>query len=77
MRRRDYTQRREGRTADELYTQQEGRGAETAEGDDARRILRFQPLNKAPLEYRDLVRRYFSAVDSLLQNGPAGRGDLP
>ncbi len=77
VRRRDYTQRREGRTADELHARQEGR-AGSGQDDATRRVLRFQPLNKAPLEYRDLVRRYFSAVDSLLQSGPrATGGELP
>lgn len=70
VRRRDYTNRRESRAADELYAQQEGRTGRPEEGEDAGRLLRFQPLNKAPLEYRELVRRYFSAVDSLLHAGP-------
>ena len=37
----------------------------TPEQDDNRFRLRYQPLEKAPAEYRDLVRRYFAAVDSL------------
>lgn len=79
VRRRDYTQRRESRSADELYARQEGREAREGEGEDAGRRLRFQPLNKAPLEYRELVRRYFSAVDSLLHAGPSAgqEGTLP
>ena len=29
-----------------------------------------QPLEQAPMEYRDLVRRYFAALDSLGRDGP-------
>lgn len=65
VRRRDYSQRRESHAADLLFEQQAGRGAEAESGVDTRQRLRFQPLNKAPLEYRDLVRRYYSALDSL------------
>ena len=36
--------------------------------------LRYQALEKAPLEYRDLVRRYFTALDSLRR---LDAGDLP
>ncbi|MFH2052416.1 MAG: DUF4175 family protein [bacterium] len=61
-RQRDYSSRRESRTAERLYGDQEG--GPGAAGDPRVR-LRYQPLDTAPLDYRDLVRRYFSALDSL------------
>ena len=85
VRRRDYTTRRESRTATRLFgRQQSGEGG----GDEAEKQpfrLRYQPLEKAPLEYRDLVRRYFTALDSLrrLDETPLpgtdfpGEGDMP
>jgi len=38
-------------------------GGTDNEGESLRQ--RYQPLEKAPLEYRDLVRRYFTALDAL------------
>jgi hypothetical protein len=66
VRRRDYTSRRESRTAGELYTDMQGPldGEDPAAAERSFR-LRYQALEKAPLEYRDLVRRYFAALDSL------------
>jgi hypothetical protein len=79
-RRRDYSTRRESRSAEEIYgDSDELAGRDTAR--DLRRLrLRYQPLEKAPLEYRDLVRRYFAGLDSLQRlDGPAagGEGRLP
>ncbi len=82
VRRRDYTNRRESRTAGRLYADQEGTlGRDPTDADNPYR-LKYQPLEKAPMEYRDLVRRYFSALDSLgraadqpLPSGP--EGDMP
>ncbi len=83
VRQRDYSSRRESRTAERLYGDQEGG---PAAGGDPRVRMRYQPLDTAPLDYRDLVRRYFSALDSLqrLDADPlapprAGddRGELP
>ncbi len=87
MRRRDYSSRRESHTAAELYRDNAGRRDDgSADDQDDPFRLRYQPLEKAPLEYRDLVRRYFAALDSLRSlreadilppgNGPAA-GDLP
>ena len=82
VRRRDYAQRREAETSRELYTEQRGDdGTGRRDGDDPLR-LRFQPLEQAPLEYRDLVRRYFAALDSLERTAPApapdgAAGELP
>ena len=81
-RRRDYSNRRESRTADELYGDP-GLAVGSPDAAEQRRArLRYQPLEKAPLEYRDLVRRYFAGVDSLRRLDPpagrgADRGDLP
>jgi hypothetical protein len=41
-------------------------------------LQRYQRLEDAPLEYRDLVRRYFAAIDSLQRATPPVRdGVLP
>ncbi len=89
VRRRDYTTRRESRTAANLYGDMESQVG-PAEGEDRDNPfrLRYQALEKAPLEYRDLVRRYFAALDSLRRldtrdlSGPeqsveGGREDMP
>ena len=78
-RRRDYSTRRESKTASRLYDRQEGREGAVDDADDQRFRLRYQPLEKAPLEYRDLVRRYFTALDSLrrLDDLPPGDRELP
>jgi hypothetical protein len=70
VRRRDYSNKRESEEAAELYSRQEGRDgtADDPDRDPLRR--RYQPLESAPLEYRDLVRRYFSALDSLRAEAP-------
>ena len=66
VRRRDYTTRRESHTATKLYDEMQGQaGAGNPEDAEGAFRLRYQALEKAPLEYRDLVRRYFTALDSL------------
>lgn len=71
VRRRDYTTRRESRTADQLYGKMEGGGGPDEDGSRDREFrLRYQTLEKAPVEYRDLVRRYFTALDSLRRLDP-------
>ncbi len=85
VRRRDYTTRRESRTANRLFDPQEGRDGGTEDSTEQPFRLRYQPLEKAPLEYRDLVRRYFTALDSLraldeslLPDAvPGEEGDMP
>jgi hypothetical protein len=73
VRERDYSSRRESRAASRLFQPQEG-DAGRGEGDrDAGSRQRYQRLENAPLEYRELVRRYFAAIDSL-QRSEAGRG---
>jgi len=64
VRQRDFSMRRESRTAERLY----GDPQQGATPDDARRDrfrLRYQSLDAAPPDYQSLVRRYFSALDSL------------
>ncbi len=79
VRRRDYTTRRESQTATRLFDPQDGRDGTDGEDLDQPFRLRYQPLEKAPLEYRDLVRRYFTALDSLrrLDNLPAPESGSP
>ncbi len=65
VRRRDFTNRRESESSRRLYAEQEGTLGGDAGEDDSPFRLKYQPLEQAPMEYRDLVRRYFSALDSL------------
>jgi len=66
-RRRDYNNRRESNTSQEMYADQPGaKGGSDADVENSFR-LRYHPLEQAPMEYRDLVRRYFAALDSLGQ----------
>lgn len=65
VRRRDFTTRRESRTADELYAAQRGQTGHERREQNSPFRLKYQPLEQAPMEYRDLVRRYFAALDSL------------
>ncbi len=65
VRERDYSPRRESRTAARTFTPQAGSTGRGADGAGAGTRERFRRLEDAPLEYRDLVRRYFAAIDSL------------
>lgn len=65
LRQRDYSTRRESRAAARLFGPQGGGRAEDQRGDGTAGRPRLQRLEDAPLEYRDLVRRYFAAIDSL------------
>ncbi len=81
VRRRDFTSRRESETAGRLYDEQNGAlERDPSEANNPFR-LKYQPLEQAPMEYRDLVRRYFAALDSLGRNDamvePEGSGDMP
>lgn len=65
VRERDYSSRRESRAAKQTFQPQSG-GGERGGGDrEAGSRQRYQRLENAPLEYRELVRRYFAAIDSL------------
>ena len=74
-RKRDFSARRESRTAQDLYKPQSADriAPDTGESESPYR-LRYQPVEKAPLEYRELVRRYFRAVEKLYQPD-AGRDE--
>ncbi len=81
-RRRDYSNRRESRTADRLFGENGLDGPVAGAPEQQRSRLRYQALEKAPLEYRDLVRRYFAGLDSLRRLDPPpvsgpGTGDVP
>lgn len=79
VRQRDYSTRRESLTAERLYGDPEaGPSGDPADERAPARLL-YQPLDRAPLEYRDLVRRYFAALDALRRAGPVppAEGDLP
>ena len=78
VRRRDYTTRRESRNAQRLYDVMQGGEGQDGAGDEAAEFRRrYRALEKAPLEYRDLVRRYFSTLDSLRHTGPEGLVPTP
>ncbi len=71
VRQRDYSSRRESHTAQDLYGRSNGNPADSLiDGDDNPFELRYQPLEKAPLEYRSLVRKYFRALEQLRELNP-------
>lgn len=65
LRERDYSTRRESRAASRLFDTQDGGGRADERGSGLAERPRFLRLEDVPLEYRDLVRRYFAAIDSL------------
>ncbi|MFH1845889.1 MAG: hypothetical protein ABIF77_22120 [bacterium] len=74
-RKRDFSSRRESNSTPQLYAVQEGE----ADPNDPEQLvqpnqLRYQPVEEAPLEYRDLVRRYFQAIEQLHTNGEKQAG---
>lgn len=72
VRERDYDQRRESRTARRLFDDAgAGRVSPGAQGEGDARRQRREPVEKAPPEYHELVRRYFQALDRL---SPPGGG---
>ncbi len=64
VRQRDYSRRRESRTARQVYGDRQ-QGSVPGLDDPRRFRLRYQSLDAAPPDYQGLVRRYFSALDSL------------
>jgi hypothetical protein len=77
-RKRDFSTRRESRTATELYTPQMADGVVPDESDSKSNYrLRYQPVEKAPLEYRDLVRRYFNALEKFHRDDEPARRRTP
>jgi hypothetical protein len=72
-RQRDFSTRRQSRTADQLYVERDDAEGPASTADE--RIpfrLRYQPVEKAPLEYRELVRQYFRGVERLHQDSTGG-----
>jgi len=70
VRQRDYSSRRESRTARELYNAEGGLLDDPSlSGADDPFELRYVPLEKAPLEYRSLVRKYFQALEEMRKSG--------
>lgn len=76
VRQRDYTERRESRSARRLFAPQAGEPPAAAAESAAPYLRRREPVDKAPLEYRDLVRRYFRSLGELLPGGPAAGGPV-
>lgn len=70
-------QRREGTSADELWSRQDGElgPGEGEVGEAGERLRRWQAPEKAPPAYRDEVRRYFRRVQEELR--PKGEGPAP
>lgn len=64
VRRRDFTTRRESLAAGGGASRQRGEIPESALAPSARRARQMR-IEKVPLEYRDLVRRYFRALDRI------------
>jgi hypothetical protein len=68
VRKRDFSQRRESRTAERLFARQpSGDTPSPGSEPDSPLPLRYQPVEQAPPEYRELVRHYFQAVEEILQ----------
>jgi hypothetical protein len=71
-RRQDFAQRRESRTARDVYAEGRQPGLDSNQEESERAAeARYQPVQKAPLEYRELVRRYFRAIQGLREGGEA------
>lgn len=63
VRQRDYSKRRESHTARKIYDPESGQlGGDNSDAAVDPFDLRYQPLEKAPQEYRRLVRKYFEAL---------------
>jgi len=65
-RRRDYSNKRESHTAGKTFSSQDGRNSDQLESDEDNPFARrYVPLEKAPAEFRALVRRYFQALEKM------------
>ncbi len=77
VRKRDFTQRRESRAAASPFARQQGEGGTPSAGGEAPSFLRRQEsVAKAPTDYRDLVRRYYRALEELLSPPAAAPGPV-
>jgi len=78
VRKRDFAQRRESRSARQPFAPQSGERAPVADAGDADPYRRRrEPVEKAPADYRDLVRRYFRALDELSSGGDRAGPAVP
>jgi hypothetical protein len=74
-RERDWARRRESRSADEVFAEQEGRvDVDDGAAGDARR---WRPVEEAPPAYRDLVREYFRDIQRLQEQAGRREGVRP
>ncbi len=65
-RRRDYSSKRESQTAGRIFGHQDGRSSDKLGSDEDNPFSRrYVPLEKAPAEFRELVRRYFRALEKM------------
>ncbi len=77
VRKRDFTRRRESRAAGTPFARQQGEGDAPSAGGAAPFFQRRQEsVAKAPADYRDLVRRYYLALENLL-SPPVAVPDRP
>lgn len=75
VRRRDFSKRRESEAAEGLFRAQRGETPEAGSPEDDAYRLRRDQVDHVPGDYRDLVRRYFRALDALRESeGAAPRG---
>ncbi|MBU1072709.1 DUF4175 family protein, partial [bacterium] len=78
VRRRDYARRRESRTESEIFARQSGEIGIGETGDAATPWrLRQEQVERVPPEYRDLVRRYFRALQALEEAGDGAGPTAP
>jgi len=66
VRERDFAKRRESKSAERLYQQQEGTQLSEGREDRKRELRRWLAPDAAPREYQDEVRRYFRRIQDEL-----------
>ncbi|HKI83993.1 MAG TPA: DUF4175 family protein [Candidatus Krumholzibacteria bacterium] len=66
VRERDFAKRRESKSAEQLYQQQEGTQLSEGREDRKRELRRWLAPDAAPREYQDEVRRYFRRIQDEL-----------
>ncbi len=66
VRERDFAKRRESKSAEQLYQQQEGTQFSEGREDRKRELRRWLAPDAAPREYQDEVRRYFRRIQDEL-----------
>jgi len=77
VRRRDFSRRRESEGVDQLYRAQQADDLDLQDDDRRNRFrLRRDQVESIPGSYRDLVRRYFRALESLDGTTDTGTGEV-